>query len=83
MDEFVLFAFLLFTANKSNSSVQFLGESTACQSAFRCYLTFKKFGSKVVNRQYIHRKTGLKRAKPAKNGTEERILTLRCQQKST
>ena len=24
-----------------------------------------------------------KRAKPAKNGTEERILTLRCQQKST
>ena len=25
----------------------------------------------------------LKRAKPAKNGTEERILTLRCQQKST
>ena len=34
-DEFVLFAFLLFTANKSNSSVRFLGESTACQSAFR------------------------------------------------
>ena len=28
-DEFVLFAFLLFTANKSNSSVHFLGESTA------------------------------------------------------
>ena len=40
-DEFVLFAFLLFTANKSNSSVRFLGESTACQSAFRFYLTFK------------------------------------------
>ena len=35
MDEFVLFAFLLFTANKSNSSVRFLEESTARQSAFR------------------------------------------------
>ena len=34
-DEFVLFAFLLFTANKSNSSVHFLGESTARQSGFR------------------------------------------------
>ena len=33
-DKFVLFAFLLFPANKSNSSVCFLGESTACQSAF-------------------------------------------------
>ena len=40
-DEFVLFAFLLFTANKSNSSVRFLGESTACQSAFQFYLTFR------------------------------------------
>ena len=40
MDEFVLFPFLLFTANKSNSSVRFLGESTACQSAFQFYLTF-------------------------------------------
>ena len=39
-DEFVLFAFLLFTANKSNSSVCFLGESTARQSAFWFYLTF-------------------------------------------
>ena len=39
-DEFVLFAFLLFTANKSNSSVRFLGVSTACQSAFRFFLTF-------------------------------------------
>ena len=28
-DEFDLFAFLLFTANKTNSSVRFLGESTA------------------------------------------------------
>ena len=35
MDEFVLLAFLLFTANKSNSSVRFFGESTSCQSAFR------------------------------------------------
>ena len=33
-DEFDLFAFLLFTANKSNSSVRILGESTARQSAF-------------------------------------------------
>ena len=39
-DEFILFAFLLFTANKSNSSVRFLGESTARQSAFWFYLTF-------------------------------------------
>ena len=39
-DKFVLFAFLLFTANKSNSSVCFLGESTARQSAFWFYLTF-------------------------------------------
>ena len=38
-DEFVLFAFLLFTANKSNSFVHFLGESTACQSAFWFHLT--------------------------------------------
>ena len=33
-EEFDLFAFLLFTANKSNSSVRFFGESTARQSAF-------------------------------------------------
>ena len=39
-DEFVLFAFLLFMANKSNLPVRFLGESTARQSAFRFYLTF-------------------------------------------
>ena len=39
-DEFVLFTFLLFTANKSNLSVRFLGESTAFQSAFWFYLTF-------------------------------------------
>ena len=32
--ELVLFAFLLFTANKSNLPVCFLGESTARQSAF-------------------------------------------------
>jgi hypothetical protein len=34
-DKFVMFAFLLFTENKSNSSVRFLGESTARQSAFQ------------------------------------------------
>ena len=34
-DEFVLFAFLLFTANKSNSSSYFLGESMAWQFAFK------------------------------------------------
>ena len=39
-DKFVLFAFLLFTANKTNLSVCFLGESKARQSAFRNYLTF-------------------------------------------
>ena len=42
-DEFVLFAFLLFMANKSNSSVRFLGESSACQSAFRFYLINSKY----------------------------------------
>ena len=40
-DEFVLFAFSLFEVNESNSSVRFLGETTACQSAFWFYLTFK------------------------------------------
>ena len=34
-DKFVLFAFLLFMANKSNSSFRFLGESTARQSVFK------------------------------------------------
>ena len=34
MGKFVLFAFLLFMANKSNSSICFLGESTARQFAF-------------------------------------------------
>ena len=33
-NEFVLFAFFYFTANKTNSFVHFLGESTARQSAF-------------------------------------------------
>ena len=33
-DEFVLFAFLLFMASKSNSSVRFFGESTARQSVY-------------------------------------------------
>ena len=40
MDEFVQFAFLLFAANKSNSSILFLGETTTRQSAFRFHLTF-------------------------------------------
>ena len=43
MNEFVWFGFLLFTANKSISSVRFLGESTARQSAFWFYLTFNDF----------------------------------------
>ena len=43
MNEFVLFAFLLFTADESNSSVRFLGESTARQSSFRFYLTFSVY----------------------------------------
>ena len=34
MDEFVQFAFLLFAANKSNSSILFSGESTTLQSDF-------------------------------------------------
>ena len=33
-NEFGLFAFLLFTANKPNSFVRFLGESTVRQSAY-------------------------------------------------
>ena len=41
-DEFVVFAFLLFTVNKSNSSIHFLGESTAGQSAFWFYLSFRQ-----------------------------------------
>ena len=39
-DKFVLFAFLLLTANKSNSFVWFLGESMARQSCFRFNLAF-------------------------------------------
>ena len=38
-NKFVLFAFLLFTANKTNSFVHFLGESMARQSAFGFILT--------------------------------------------
>ena len=34
MNEFVLFAFLLFTANKTNSFIRFLEESTVHQSAY-------------------------------------------------
>ena len=39
-DKFVLFAILLFRANKSNSSLSFSGESMAHQSVFQFYLTF-------------------------------------------
>ena len=39
-NKFVLFAFLLFTANKTISFVHFLGESMACPNCFRFYLTF-------------------------------------------
>ena len=46
-DEFVLFAFLLFTANKSYSLVRFFGESTAHQSAFWFYLTFTTLLKKI------------------------------------
>ena len=41
-DGFVLFAFLLFTANKSNLSVRFLRESTVRQFSFWFYLTFRR-----------------------------------------
>ena len=40
MNQFVLFAFLLFTANKTNSFVLFLGEYTAHPNCFWFYLTF-------------------------------------------
>ena len=43
-NEFVLFAFLLFTTNKTNLYVRFLGESMACPICFRFYLTFKYLG---------------------------------------
>ena len=47
-DEFVLFAFSLFTANKSNSSVRFLGKFTARQSAFWNQLTFSELVTWVL-----------------------------------
>ena len=52
-DEFVLFAFLLFTANKSNSSVHFLGESTARQPAFWFYLTFTDWEKKTTGDSWV------------------------------
>ena len=52
-DEFDLFAFLLFTANKSNLSVRFLGESTARQS-FRFCLTFTFCISFFMNQSFLH-----------------------------
>ena len=42
-NEFVLFAFLLFTAYKTNSFVIFLGEFMARKSCFWFYLTFSFF----------------------------------------
>ena len=39
-NKFVLFASLLFTANKTNLFVHFLGESMARQNCFWFYLTF-------------------------------------------
>ena len=44
-DEFVFFAFLLFTANLS---IHFLGESTARQSLFLFYLTFRDSSTQDV-----------------------------------
>ena len=40
-NEIFLFAFLLFTANKTNLFICFLGESTARQNCFQFYLTFR------------------------------------------
>ena len=48
----VLFAFLLFTANKSNLSVRFLGESTARQSAFWFYPTFRAVETTYLGQKY-------------------------------
>ena len=48
-DDFVLFAFLLFRAIKSNSSVRFIEESTARQSAFQFYLTFNDSDDYLMN----------------------------------
>ena len=49
-----LFAFLLFTENNSNSSVCFLGESRARQSAFLFYLIFRWSGFSVHSLQFLH-----------------------------
>ena len=43
-NKFVLFAFLLFTANKTNSFVHFLGECLARTNCLRFYLTFNISG---------------------------------------
>ena len=57
-DEFDLFAFLLFTENKSNLSVRFFGESMARQSAFQYYLTFSDFISFFCTpNKYVRLKT--------------------------
>ena len=49
MNKFILFAFLLFPANKTNSFVRFLGESTA-RYCFRFYLTFSKEKLSEINK---------------------------------
>ena len=64
-DEFVLFAFLLFMANKSNSSVHFLGESRPTNLLFGFILpllyarpfdgeklTIIRTGTKLVHNQF-------------------------------
>ena len=59
-DKFVLFAFLLLTSNESDSSVHFLGESTAHQSAFWFYLTFTTLLKKIFFLPPKHKKMSSK-----------------------
>ena len=48
--EFLLFAFLLFTANKTNLFVHFLGESTLGPNCFWFYLTFTElYNSRTIS----------------------------------
>ena len=48
MSEFVLFAFLLFTANKTNSFVRFLGKSMARPNCFWFYLTLNCISFSII-----------------------------------
>ena len=52
-NEFVLFAFLLFTANKTNSFVRFLGKSTARPNCFWFYLTLNCISFSIIVPAYI------------------------------